>query len=173
MASSPLFSSQKGFQGPWNADRPKRWLVCFDGSPSSLLAVKHAAVMAKPHDWLYLMTVSTKPVHEMKEVWINANNLITEAEPTVRQFLRQFDHPPLFRSFIRVNPNPSNEILDFSVMNNCDYIVMGARGLSGLKAMWLGSVSTFVVQNATIPVLIVRGNDHAHPRDETHTGGVE
>jgi len=132
-------------------------LVCFDGSPGSLLAVKHAVVLAKPQDWLYLMTVFAKPVQEVKEIWMNASQLIAEAEAVVHQL----DPNRRFRSFIRVNSDPSNEILEFSAKSDCDYIVMGARGLSNIKAMLLGSVSSFVVHRATVPVLIVHDTDQA------------
>ncbi len=31
-------------------------------------------------DWLYLVTISNKPVREVKDVWINADALLAEAE---------------------------------------------------------------------------------------------
>jgi len=33
---------------------------------------------------------------------------------------------------------------------------MGSHGSTGLKRLWLGSVAESVVQEATIPILIVR-----------------
>ncbi|KIL41665.1 hypothetical protein SD70_06000 [Gordoniibacillus kamchatkensis] len=51
---------------------------------------------------------------------------------------------------------PEDEIVKFAASNGCDMIVVGSRGLSGLKELILGSVSHFVAQNADIPVLIVK-----------------
>lgn len=51
---------------------------------------------------------------------------------------------------------PEDEILKFAKNNGCDMIVIGSRGLGGLKELILGSVSHFVAQNADIPVLIVK-----------------
>jgi len=125
-----------------------------------MLAVKHAAALAKPQDWLYLVTVYNKPVKEVKDIWQNADTLLTEAE----EIINQFDTAPHFKSFIRVHPEPNEEILEFAAKNNCDYIVMGTRGLTGLKSMFLGSTSDYVVRNAEIPVLIARDDTDREAR---------
>lgn len=52
--------------------------------------------------------------------------------------------------------NPAIAILDYAKQYNCDLIVMGSRGLGGFKEFMLGSVSHHVVQQAQIPVLIVK-----------------
>jgi nucleotide-binding universal stress UspA family protein len=52
--------------------------------------------------------------------------------------------------------DPGEEILKYAMQNHCDVIVMGSRGLSGLKELFLGSVSHYVAQHADVPVLIVK-----------------
>lgn len=47
-------------------------------------------------------------------------------------------------------------ILNVAKVRECDLIVMGARGLSNLEGLLVGSVSQKVVQHATCPVLVVR-----------------
>lgn len=47
-------------------------------------------------------------------------------------------------------------IVDFASRENVDLIVMGTRGLGGLKKLVLGSVSSGVVAHAHCSVLIVR-----------------
>jgi nucleotide-binding universal stress UspA family protein len=50
---------------------------------------------------------------------------------------------------------PVRTILDFASQNDYDLIIIGSRGLSGVKE-FLGSVSHGVVQRSKIPVLIIK-----------------
>ncbi|XP_010427062.1 PREDICTED: universal stress protein PHOS32 [Camelina sativa] len=43
-----------------------------------------------------------------------------------------------------------------------DSIVMGSRGLSALRRIIMGSVSSFVIQHAPCPVTVVKDNDSHH-----------
>ncbi|MCY7917273.1 universal stress protein [Bacillus vallismortis] len=51
---------------------------------------------------------------------------------------------------------PAHEILNTAKEKSASLIVVGSRGISGLKEMMLGSVSHKVSQLSTCPVLIVR-----------------
>jgi nucleotide-binding universal stress UspA family protein len=48
------------------------------------------------------------------------------------------------------------EIVEYAEKNKINMIVVGSRGLSGLKKMLLGSVATGVVTYAHCPVLVVK-----------------
>lgn len=52
--------------------------------------------------------------------------------------------------------DPAQAILDYVDKNSISLIVMGSRGLSTVKRVFLGSVSSRVVQEARVPVLIVK-----------------
>jgi nucleotide-binding universal stress UspA family protein len=54
-------------------------------------------------------------------------------------------------------PGPS--ICTFAAEIGASAIVMGTRGRSGIKRALLGSVSDYVVRNATCPVVITAHND--------------
>jgi nucleotide-binding universal stress UspA family protein len=52
--------------------------------------------------------------------------------------------------------DPASMIIDFVKQNNSDLLVMGSRGLSGMKEVFLGSVSHHVVQKSPCPIYIVK-----------------
>ncbi len=58
--------------------------------------------------------------------------------------------------FFSEKGHPAEQILIVAAKNNCDLIVMGSRGLSGIAEFLLGSVSTRISEHAQIPVLIVK-----------------
>jgi nucleotide-binding universal stress UspA family protein len=51
---------------------------------------------------------------------------------------------------------PSKVILKTAEDVSANLIVIGSRGLSGIRELFLGSVSHAVVQHSTIPVLVVK-----------------
>jgi nucleotide-binding universal stress UspA family protein len=55
-----------------------------------------------------------------------------------------------------LNGDPADEILAYADEAGVDLIVTGSRGLGGLKSLFLGSVSRRLVENATVPCLVVK-----------------
>ena len=52
--------------------------------------------------------------------------------------------------------NPGRSICELASTWEADLILVGSRGLKGLKEMFLGSVSNYVTHHAPCSVLIVR-----------------
>ncbi len=52
--------------------------------------------------------------------------------------------------------SPAEVILKYAKQHDVDVIVIGSRGLGGIREFVLGSVSHNVVQSARIPVLVVK-----------------
>ncbi len=52
--------------------------------------------------------------------------------------------------------SPSAEITDLANKRKVDFIVIGSRGRSGLKEIFLGSVANAVVHKSRTPVLVVK-----------------
>lgn len=58
--------------------------------------------------------------------------------------------------------NPGRTICDRAKLWSADLIIIGSRGLTGVKEMFLGSVSNYVTHHASCSVLILREpNDSA------------
>jgi nucleotide-binding universal stress UspA family protein len=55
-----------------------------------------------------------------------------------------------------VKGRPAEAILDAARTEGADLIVVGSRGLGGVKGLFLGSVSNAVVQNSKVPVMVVK-----------------
>lgn len=49
-----------------------------------------------------------------------------------------------------------SKIINFAKNNNFDVIVIGARGKSFLKEIFLGSTSNYVMHKSLIPVIVVK-----------------
>ena len=52
--------------------------------------------------------------------------------------------------------NPADEIVKLAKDEKCDLIVIGSRGLHGAAELVLGSVSSKVVNYATVPVFVIK-----------------
>ena len=58
---------------------------------------------------------------------------------------------------------PGEVICWIAQQRNCDLIVLGTHGRTGLSHLFMGSVAEYVVQHAPCPVLTVR---HRHPAEK-------
>jgi nucleotide-binding universal stress UspA family protein len=52
--------------------------------------------------------------------------------------------------------HPAKVILDLAKSKDVDLIAMGGRGMSGVKELFLDSVSHAVVRDSRVPVLVVK-----------------
>jgi nucleotide-binding universal stress UspA family protein len=59
--------------------------------------------------------------------------------------------------------DPAHTLVDILERFECDLVVMGASGMSGLRSALLGSVSNEVLHAAGVPVMIVKLNEVPEP----------
>lgn len=52
--------------------------------------------------------------------------------------------------------HPADKIIAVAEELQCDTIVMGSRGLGSITKLFLGSVSTEVINKAEVPVIVVK-----------------
>ena len=52
--------------------------------------------------------------------------------------------------------SPRPLIVEFALESDCQMIVMGTQGRSGLAQLFLGSVAEYVVRHSKVPVLTIR-----------------
>ncbi len=137
---------------------PTKILLATDGSEEAALAASSATDLAKStaselhvvHVGEYLPTVFAATELEPTQVESEARKLLEEqvrriegAGGTVRQ------------AHLRLG-RPHHEILAVAEQIGAGVVVIGSRGLGGLRRALLGSVSESVVRHAHCPVFVVR-----------------
>jgi nucleotide-binding universal stress UspA family protein len=131
-------------------------LVAWDGSEHAKRALSEAIDIARSQDAsLTLLTVATLP-----PVFPGVVVPITEADlaKSAEQILAEAD--ALVPEGIAVSSQtaigyPGTEILKRAKAADHDLIVMGSRGRGAVRSAVLGSVSHFVINHGTVPVLIL------------------
>lgn len=137
-------------------------VVAYDGSELSKKALERAIYLAKRDRKAELNVITAIP-RLIPAVYNYGVTAVTEHEAKlehakeimldVEEILKVI--PNKTETFI-LEGNPAQAIEEFAENNNADVIVIGNRGLSGLKEMFLGSVSHHVVQKASCEVVIVK-----------------
>ena len=80
----------------------------------------------------------------------------TEGLEILRSFAKEAIAAGVQTEFSQITGHPSSTICDFAQSCHAQAIVIGRRGYSGLKEMFLGSISNYVVHHAPCSVLLVR-----------------
>jgi nucleotide-binding universal stress UspA family protein len=139
-----------------------RIVVAYDHSELSKKALKMAMNLAKQDKKIEILVLMVlQPARPMVYSYGYAFEAIQDSErEEVNSIRKEIEEdlqllPNKTRSVV-IEGNPGVMIVEFVKQNDCDLVVMGSRGLSGLKELFLGSVSHYVVQKAPCPVFIVK-----------------
>jgi nucleotide-binding universal stress UspA family protein len=134
----------------------KSILVAWDGSEHAKRALGEAVDVARTQDsTLTLLTVAAPiqnwpgyvlPISE-DELVSSAEEILAEGEALVPEGIRV--------SGRTAAGHPGTELLKRAAAADHDLIVMGSRGRGAVRSAVLGSVSHFVLNHTTIPVLII------------------
>lgn len=133
-------------------------LVPLDGSKNSLRGLDEAIIIARNSHaiitGLYVTPLSP-PASKEQKAYIrdillkNANEFMEDAKIHCAQNGILFYHKIL-------HGDEGSKIVKFAQDKNFDLIVMGSRGMSSLKEIFLGSTSNYVIHKSKIPVLIIK-----------------
>ena len=149
-----------------------KMLVCVDGSEQSMKAVKEAVKIAGGCN---INDVSIIHVCESKLNWpaISAEGSISKEDmERIQNYIHQCDYDKnqkvlLEAKSIFANNNieaktifkeghPAQTIADVANEEGYDMVVIGSRGFGGLKKLFLGSVSSAVIQEVKSNVYVVK-----------------
>ncbi len=140
----------------------KKIVVAYDGSDHAKNALKVAIELAKTfNSKLYVVEVvdtaamlgmglAPIPAEVINQIYAKARNDVEEAKKLANSSGMSDVEAQVLEG------DPATAILEFATKNGADLLVTGSRGLSTFKRVLLGSVSTKLVQESRIPVLVVK-----------------
>ncbi|MGE4266783.1 MAG: universal stress protein [Deferribacterales bacterium] len=129
----------------------KRILVAYDGSAAADLSLRRAIALADTcgAEIMAMHVVVGAPSAELADIYDQDMDIETNALTILNNFRGR-------QKFMMIaGMSPSYAILEQAEKTESDMIIMGSRGLTGIKE-YLGSVSHAVVQHAKVPVMIVK-----------------
>lgn len=143
----------------------KKILVPVDGSDQAVQAAKVAVNVADKHGgYVHLLYVIRPYAFEYSRVDTGINPPAPElpggsssvGQRIVERIKQEIEASGIEISVELSQGNPSKVIIEKAQEGSFDLIVMGSRGLSGIRSNLLGSVSYKVSQEAPCPVLLAR-----------------
>lgn len=136
-------------------------VVGYDGSELSEKALNTALSLARKNAEVELMIVTIfNPPVSMGSYGMYSEetikDMLSEVEKMLEAVEDRFKVLPNKASTHLLQGLPGKRIVEFANERDADVIILGSRGLSQLKELFLGSVSHYVVQHAKCPVFIIK-----------------
>lgn len=139
-----------------------KMLVAFDESEGSRRALKVAADLLAANvnahaDVVYVVPIPLLDDNQMESFKDILDMMVSDGEDLLGEAMSSMgdDVSERVDSLLMTGTNPANEILKLLDQRDYDLVVIGNRGLSGLKE-YTGSVSHKVLAGSKIPVLIAK-----------------
>ncbi|AWR97532.1 universal stress protein [Acidianus sulfidivorans JP7] len=128
-------------------------ILAYDGSDYSKKAVFFSLrFLKKEEDEIHIVTV-------VKEAPKSPEQRIIESEEKAKELLDSISSETAgfnVKTKILESNDVADAIIDYCKQINCDLVITGSRGLTGLKKAIMGSVSSALVSKADFPVLVVK-----------------
>ena len=145
---------------------PTKILLATDGSEEAELALRTAVDLAKStNSELHVVTVGSD-YHLAREMKMRYAEFFREAFRALKQETQQtLDEQAkkiekaggsIAKAHLRMGGQQDRNIVSLAEEIGAGLIVMGSRGLGGIRRALMGSVSDSVVRHAHCPVLVVR-----------------
>jgi len=136
-------------------------LVAVDGSESSRGAIELAKNLlingnTKAITLVSVAALAPVPLEALEFVVSEPERLEIVAKTVLEKAAAGFEKDGFKVDTVVLSGDPGASIAQYAYDNRFNLIVMGSRGLSGVKGMVLGSVSHNVLHTAHCPVLIHR-----------------
>ncbi|KAJ3260813.1 hypothetical protein HK103_007376 [Boothiomyces macroporosus] len=133
-------------------------LVCSDMSPDSFEALKFAIQkLSHPNDVLTVFVVlDPRDLYKAdtdRETY--RQNIMVDLHKKVKELLITFEKSLIHRVNAEWGEDARNVILN-KIKQGYGMVVVGSRGMSALEGIVVGSVSTFLLNQSPVPVIVVK-----------------
>lgn len=140
-----------------------RVLIGVDGSEGSHAALDFACRILNPAIDELLMVYSPPGVGHARAVTLEPVQHYL-ADAVFSRALQHCTHPMTDRvSSMACHVEPTHGLMAVAMDRDCEMIVVGARGTGPLREPPLGRVASHLVDQASLPVLVVRVSDATEP----------
>ncbi len=133
-------------------------VVGIDGSRHSFNALDFLTTLISPEEWRIVLVsiIDEAVVQAASGAGVSlAENMRRKTESMLIDLQKKLLEKGFKAEWVIRLGKPQEELVRLSEKRNAELIVVGSRGLRGLKKLILGSVSSYVVSNSKIPVLVV------------------
>ena len=145
-------------------------LLSTDGSDVARKGLKHGIALAKALNAKATVITVTEPLPiylgtGFDSGWIPSKEEIDSFDAARKKFAGKVldearamaEETGISVELLHVpNAHPATAIIETAKSNGCDLIVMASHGRRGLKKLWLGSQTSEVLADGSVPVLVVR-----------------
>jgi nucleotide-binding universal stress UspA family protein len=143
-------------------------VIAVDGSEASLNAVRYAIKLAGLKSDVRLHVLNVQPPLPSRVSSFVSSDVVRsyhqdEGEKCLKEARALLEHRNIPSAFHIVVGPAAERIVDYAREQQCDLILMGSRGLSGLPGLLLGSVTIHVLHLSEIPVTVI---PHRRPQHE-------
>jgi nucleotide-binding universal stress UspA family protein len=148
---------------------PTKILLATDGSKEAQLAARTAADLANStNSELHVVTVALgnpDPIYHIHEASLRYETyeealeaVTTEAQKVLDEQVQKIEEArgTVKEAHLRIGERRDQAIVHLAEELGAGLIVLGSRGLGGVKRALIGSVSDSVVRHAHCPVMVVR-----------------
>jgi len=136
-------------------------LLPTDGSGAMTSVIEHAVELAAVHDAaihaLYVANTASLSDLPADAGWENVtSSLQQEGEEAVDAVEERATDAGVEVNTVVREGSPPEETVWYAEKQDCDIVVMGTHGRSGVDRLLLGSVAEQVVRSSAVPVLTIR-----------------
>ncbi|NON61888.1 universal stress protein [Acidianus sp. RZ1] len=127
-------------------------VIAYDGSDYAKKAVLFSMNILKKDDEIHIVTV-------VKEAPKSPEQKIIESEDKGKKVLDEIASETTglpVKTKVLESVDVSDAIVQYCKEIGCELIITGSRGLTGLKKIVMGSVSSSLVSKSDVPVLVVK-----------------